>query len=145
MPKISFVILALCLVSMFVACEYPKNDELVGKWEYDFLKLNEVPVQGKDIVTHVHQNACSAKKDFILFTSSGDYVSSTFASDCSDSLIFNGTWELNKKTLTVFVTPDSTFAAEVYKVTNERLLLKYSGKEANKGKDIIDAFERSAN
>lgn len=144
MPRIFITLFVLCAVSMFVACEYPKNDELVGKWEYDFLKLNEVPVQGKDIVTHVHKNACSAKKDFILFTSSGDYVSSTFASDCSDSLIFNGTWELNKKTLTVFVTPDSTFTAEVYKITDQRLLLKYKGKEANKDKDIIDAFERVA-
>lgn len=97
MQKIIIIILLSFLLFSCQKEEPFKSEMIVGRWEFDEL-TGELP---DNYIIYSTPDKCPFISDHFIFTATGDFQSTILGSNCADSIMEFGLWEMNGKQLRV--------------------------------------------
>lgn len=86
------IIIMLSVVLFSCQKEEPlKPEMLVGRWEFDEL-TGELP---DNYIIYSNPDKCPFIRDHFIFTALSDFQSAILGSNCADSIMEFGLWEMN--------------------------------------------------
>lgn len=137
------ILVFLCSM-FFFSCDKHKPEEiraerLVCKWEYEKVHDFDFPGGPNEelYTTPPFPGKCEYSQDYFEFFYHGEFTSVVYGSDCSDSIVNQGRWEVNDRMLKIYMSYSTEFNAEILTLNDSFLILKT---ETNAGKYRIWKF-----